>query len=171
MEPFFDVSDVDSNCMWLVEKKMQTQGGKLLYGEEQYRFRHLNSHMYLAVEPQSRWHKTTSLISTLQGNSNKHRQTDEYKFVSCEDANSPNTLFTLHSAHHRPAGQDNSILNISALILESNNGRYLKRGDYNYEKVENKGVFNVAGVAKKAESLAMINTQVPVEHCAHASAP
>lgn len=37
MEPFFDPRAVDSNCMWLVEKKIPTQGGKLVYEEEQVR--------------------------------------------------------------------------------------------------------------------------------------
>ena len=136
MEPFFDMSEVDSNCMWLVEKKVATHGGKLVYDDEQYRFRHMNSHQYLAVEPMSRWHKSAALISTLQGHSNKHREAEEYKFVSCPDGNAANTLFTLHSAHHRSQTQENCIPNISAMFLESYNARFLKRGDYNYEKIQ-----------------------------------
>ncbi|GMH52463.1 hypothetical protein TrRE_jg12234, partial [Triparma retinervis] len=161
MEPFFDISEVDSNCMWLVEKKNPTHGGKLMYDDEQYRFRHVNSRLYLAVEPKSKWHKSTALISTLQGHSNKHREAEEYKFVSCPDGNAAKTLFTLHSAHHRSQTQENCIPNISAMFLESNNARFLKRGDYNYEKIDNKAVFDTSGVPKKADSLAMIITSVP----------
>ena len=147
--------------MWLVEKKNPTHGGKLMYDDEQYRFRHVNSHLYLAVEPKSKWHKSTALISTLQGHSNKHREAEEYKFVSCPDGNAAKTLFTLHSAHHRSQTQENYIPNISAMFLESNNARFLKRGDYNYEKIDNKAVFDTSGVPKKADSLAMIITSVP----------
>ena len=160
MEPFFDPAQVDSNCMWLVEKKTPTQGGKLMYEEEQYRFRHLNSHMYLSVEPKNRWHKSVAILSTLQGHSNKHRDAEEYKFVSSGDADSGNTLFYLHSAHHRTANQENCIHDISALFLESSNGRYLRRGEYNYDRVDGKAVFEVSGVPKKNDGLAMIITKV-----------
>ena len=161
MEPFFDITEVDSNCMWLVEKKAPLKGGKLIYDEEQYRFRHLNSKLYLAVEPKSRWHKSAALISTLQGHSNKHREAEEYKFVSSPDGKAGNTLFTLHSAHHRSSTQENCIHNMSAMFLESYNARYLKRGDYNYERVEGKAVFDVNGIPKKIDALAMIITSVP----------
>ena len=126
----------------------------------QYRFRHLNSHMYLSVEPKNRWHKSVAILSTLQGHSNKHRDAEEYKFVSSGDTDSGNTLFYLHSAHHRSANQENCVHNISAMFLESSNARYLKRGDYNYDKVDGKAVFEVAGVPKKNDGLAMIITKV-----------
>ncbi|GMI18313.1 hypothetical protein TrLO_g8656, partial [Triparma laevis f. longispina] len=120
MEPFFDPRAVDSNCMWLVEKKIPTQGGKLVYEEEQ-----------------------------------------EYKFVSSDDTDSGNTLFCMHSAHHRSANQENCVHDISAMFLESSNARYLKRGDYNYDRVEGKAVFDVNGVPKKNDGLAMIISKVP----------
>jgi len=160
LEPFFSTNDVDSNCMWLVEQKVPTQGGKLQYGEVQYRFRHLNSHMYLASAPKSRWKKSVAVISSLQGNSNKHREEQEFKFVSYDNADDSNTLFTFHSARHRTSLGDNSIPKNSAMVIESNNGRFIKRGSYNYNLMPNKAVFDTSGVSKRGNALAMIINKV-----------
>jgi len=159
MEPFVDPNSVDSNCMWLVEAKASEVGGKLVYSDEQYYLRHLNSHRYLSVSAASKWKKAGHLIATLQGNRSKTRDAGaDYKFVSVVGNASGAALFTFHSAHNRThsGGGDNSIHDMSAILVESSVSRWLYRG----RRIDNSDTFTVMGIPKKAESLALIMNRV-----------
>jgi len=137
LETQSDSSTPDSNALWIVERKDASVGGGVVYRDEPFRFRHLNTGRYIGTRAAQMWRKATNMVQMINVRpaSRSGKEAPDY-VVTAKHKEHKSSSVTIHSAHQARSGRAGEgsipVTDQSAVRLELG-GRWLHRGERNAE--------------------------------------
>eukprot|EP00854_Cymbomonas_tetramitiformis_P005494 gene5494-6657_t len=160
LDPVSEKGEIDSNAMFLIECEDASIGGKLVWRDETYRLRHLNTGRYLCTRkmdtPKTTPRGSSQDVFCFSSHDNQH-------FDGVSETQCVSTVFKLQPLYQQEvrSGDDRYVPNSTAVQLVDAFGNFMVRGDS--QKIDGSTLIRIPALPEKSAAVSLLVVRLPRE--------